>query len=64
MSEEFDVFANAPAPKADASRQAAAAKQKKFRTFKKFTRPGMKQNNSPLRGATGEESVNPLLNPP
>ena len=31
MSEEFDVFANAPAPKADASRQAAAAKQKKFR---------------------------------
>jgi transcription termination factor Rho len=64
MPEEFDVFANTPAPKADASRQAAAAKQKKFRTFKKFNRPGIKQNNSPLRGATGEESVNPLLNAP
>jgi hypothetical protein len=64
MSEELDVFASSSAAKADPSRQGAAAKQKKFRPFKKFVRGGAKQNNSPIRGATGEESVNPLLNAP
>ena len=36
--------------------------KKPFR--KKFNRGGPKQNGSPLRGANGEESVNPLLNAP
>ena len=59
MAEEFDVFAGAvkkPEPPKPA--------KKVFR--KKFNRSGSgpKVNNSPIRGANGEESVNPLLNPP
>ena len=44
-----------------------AAKKHFQKPFKKFNRPnggGMKANNSPLRGANGSESVNPLLNAP
>ena len=65
MSEELDVFAGAVPPKGGA-RQNGPAKPKQYRTFKKFNRaPGQaKANNSPIRGANGEESVNPLLNAP
>ena len=65
MSEELDVFAGAVPPKGGA-RQNGPAKPKQYRTFKKFNRaPGpAKANNSPIRGANGEESVNPLLNAP
>ena len=65
MSEELDVFAGAVPPKGGA-RQNGPAKPKQYRTFKKFNRaPGpAKPNNSPIRGANGEESVNPLLNAP
>ena len=42
----------------------AAPQQKKFHGARKpFARPQQK-NNSPIRGANGEESVNPLLNAP
>ena len=74
MADELDVFASAmkgSAPKAPAADEGAASAQfqrKKFRTpFKKFNRSaaaGPKPNTSPLRGANGEESVNPLLNAP
>ena len=65
MSEELDVFAGAVPPKGGA-RQNGPAKPRQHRTFKKFNRaPGpAKPNNSPIRGANGEESVNPLLNAP
>ena len=67
MSEELDVFAGAmkhapAAPAAGAAPQQGAPKKKFYR--KPFARNGAKQNNSPLRGANGEESVNPLLNAP
>ena len=65
MSEELDVFAGAVPPKGGA-RQNGQAKPRQYRTFKKFNRtPGQaKPNGSPIRGANGEESVNPLLNAP
>ena len=65
MSEELDVFAGAVPPKGGA-RQNGPAKPRQYRTFKKFNRtPGQaKPNGSPIRGANGEESVNPLLNAP
>ena len=66
MSKELDVFAGAvgvpAAPAAPAPQQGGAPKKKYYR--KQFARNGAKQNNSPLRGANGEESVNPLLNAP
>ena len=65
MSDELDVFAGAVPPKGGA-RQNGQAKPRQYRTFKKFNRtPGQaKPNGSPIRGANGEESVNPLLNAP
>ena len=61
-----------PPPSAPAANSAAkgsgALPKKKFhgavRGGKPYSRPGVKQNNSPIRGANGEESVNPLLNAP
>ena len=61
-----------PPPAAPAANSAAkgsgALPKKKFhgavRGGKPYSRPGVKQNNSPIRGANGEESVNPLLNAP
>ena len=61
-----------PPPAAPAASSAAkgsgALPKKKFhgavRGGKPYSRPGVKQNNSPIRGANGEESVNPLLNAP
>ena len=79
MADELDVFAAAgfkPEPKAPKAQEPSGGdggsnnnggkgwKQKKFRKGN-FSRPaGNKQNNSPIRGANGEESVNPLLNAP
>ena len=73
MSEsEFDVFADV-APRrrqGDAAQPSLPPQQgvkKRFRApYKKFSRAvaGPKQNNSPIRGSNGEESVNPLLNAP
>ena len=59
MAEELDVFAGS---------MKGEAPKKVFRApFKKFNRgpaKGPKPNMSPLRGANGTESVNPLLNAP
>lgn len=80
MSEEeaVDVFTSAkmqnaagatPSPKqaqpveAAASAQPQAKRPYAMRAHKTFQR-GAKTNNSPIRGANGEESVNPLLNAP
>ena len=79
MAEELDVFADVmkPQPPAGGGFAAGGAQpppqqpsagngKKKFRKqFNRGTRQGgPKQNNSPIRGANGEESVNPLLNAP
>ena len=77
MSEELDVFAGAvtkaaaPKPQQNQPQQqggnggANNGQKKRFRNRggKNFGR-GPKPNNSPIRGANGEESVNPLLNAP
>ena len=67
MADEFDVFAgamggnNGQKPAGNPPRQGG---KKPF--HRKFGRNlnGQKQNNSPIHGANGEESVNPLLNAP
>ncbi len=75
MSEELDVFASAvtkgaaPKPQQPQPQQQAGGnngQKKRFhnRGGKNFNRGGGKPNNSPIRGANGEESVNPLLNAP
>ena len=72
MSDTFDVFAKpVVAPKAPAANSAPAAqapvkKQWVNKPAKKrqYQPKVQKTNNSPLRGANGEESVNPLLNAP
>ena len=79
MSEELDVFANSmkpqPRPAAQQDQQSAASQggqqpgkpqqKKPFHAGRKpFGRPMQKGNNSPIRGANGTESVNPLLNAP
>ena len=72
MSEEFDVFAGSmnqtPGQKPPAGNGAAPQKRKfHARRGKGFVRGnggGPRQNLSPIRGANGEESVNPLLNAP
>ena len=73
MAEELDVFAGAtdlasakggaPAPVAPAPQPQAKHDRKAFRQ-KNRQHNGAKPNTSPLRGANGEESVNPLLNAP
>ena len=68
MAEEFDVFADSmnkqanrkPAPQQPAQPQPQQRQQKK-QFHKNFQHRPQKQNNSPLRGANGEESVNPLF---
>ena len=68
MAEEFDVFAAAMSKEQQQQAKPAGGQPgrpvKKFR--KKFNRNGSgpKANLSPIRGANGEESVNPLLNAP
>ena len=66
MADEFDVFANnkpsAPVNKETEVRSAPAKSAKRVH-HKNFTRQA-KTNNSPIRGANCEESVNPLLNAP
>ena len=67
MADEFDVFAGAMK---QSQGQKPAGGQKphpgKKPFHKKFNRGGngQKGNASPIRGANGEESVNPLLNAP
>lgn len=72
MADEFDVFANVTKPAQSGSPAGGATpppsrsnggKKSGFRGRKGFSR-SPKPNNSPIRGANGEESVNPLLNPP
>ena len=63
--EQLDVFATSIGKGAPAPRQATGKAPK--RHYVKKTHQGLaksKANNSPLRGANGEESVNPLLNAP
>ncbi len=63
MAEDFDVFAGSIKHGAGGAAPAQGGGKKKF--FRKsFSRAAGKQNNSPIRGANGEESVNPLLNAP
>jgi hypothetical protein len=74
MAEEYDVFAgavnkgNAPGKQHQEAPAAQPNKHKFHRVRnggKNFNRPqGQKPNHSPIRGANGEESVNPLLNAP
>ena len=74
MSEELDVFASAvtksATPKPQQPQQQGGGsnngQKKRFhnRGGKNFNRGPGKPNNSPIRGANGEESVNPLLNAP
>ena len=79
MSEELDVFANSmkpqPRPAQQQEQQSVApqagpqgGKPQQKKPFhngrKQFGRPMQKANNSPIRGANGTESVNPLLNAP
>ena len=69
MAEEFDVFAGAMKANAKPQGNLGGGAPKGKRPFhKKFNRGGNgggpKPNNSPIRGANGEESVNPLLNAP
>ena len=67
MADEFDVFAGAM-KQSQGQKPAGGPKphpgKKSF--HKKFNRGGngQKGNASPIRGANGEESVNPLLNAP
>ena len=67
MAEEFDIFAGSMKRAGGAAGAGASAPQgapkKKFHR-KPYGRGASKANNSPLRGANGEESVNPLLNAP
>ena len=62
MAEEFDVFAGAMKHNGGAAPASGGGKKKFFR--KAYSRTAGKANNSPIRGANGEESVNPLLNAP
>ncbi len=72
MAEEFDVFAQAAKPAtqqaqpaaAQQSANAPAANAKRVYHKGRIAHRGPKQNNSPIRGANGAESVNPLLNAP
>ena len=64
MAEEFDVFAGSINQAAKPAATPARPVKKPF--HKKFNRGNSnpQKNNSPIRGANGEESVNPLLNAP
>ncbi len=68
MAEEFDVFAGAMKHQQNGNGGSGAPQPQhrgKKPFHKKFNRGGgQNKNNSPLRGANGEESVNPLLNAP
>ena len=69
MADELDVFAGAMPAKsaggAQPQQQPKPAAKKFFGGRKPFQRHAQgKQNNSPIRGSNGEESVNPLLNAP
>ncbi len=63
MADEFDVFAGAMKGQ---QKGGGAGRPGRKSFHKKFNRGGQgaKANNSPIRGANGEESVNPLLNAP
>ena len=73
MAEEFDVFAQVAKPAPQSAQQAqgasgqgspAAGAKRAYHKMRPQHRGGPKQNNSPIRGANGSESVNPLLNAP
>ena len=72
MADELDVFAdaikgNGPSASGAARAPGASGQRKSFRGGrggKMFAHGKGKLNNSPIRGANGEESVNPLLNAP
>ena len=76
MSDEFDIFAQgAPAkpqdnqPKEQRAEQPQGANAARRAQFRKPGKPrhqagAQKVNASPIRGANGQESVNPLMNAP
>ena len=69
MAEELDVFAMSAKPVKQQQNQSGtnqnASIQNKKQFHKNHPHPRReKQNNSPIRGANGSESVNPLLNAP
>ena len=77
MSEEFDVFAQSAKPQPQPQPRPVGGNPQNGGGDggkKKFRKPGgmnghpphrpPKQNNSPIRGGNGTESVNPLLNAP
>ena len=67
MADEFDVFAGAMKGQQKGGNGGGQGRPGRKPFHKKFNRgggQGPKPNNSPLRGANGEESVNPLLNAP
>ena len=70
MADEFDVFAGAmgeaskPRPAGGNNGQNRQGRKQFHKKFNRNGGQGQKPNNSPIRGANGEESVNPLLNAP
>lgn len=72
MAEEFDVFAQSEKPQQPQPRPANSNPQNNGGAKKPFRKPSgghtphrpPQKNNSPIRGANGAESVNPLLNAP
>ncbi len=58
MSDTLDVFASKPLP------AVKPAKKPTHKTYTPHPPRAAKPNNSPIRGANGTESVNPLLNAP
>jgi len=70
MKDDIDIFATAATPRADqpqgqGPRPAGQPVKKLFNKQRMAQRrPVAKQNLSPIRGANGSESVNPLLNAP
>jgi len=66
MADEFDVFAGAMKQQGPNPSNNGQGRSNRKPFHKKFNRSngGQKGSNSPLRGANGEESVNPLLNAP
>jgi len=69
MADALDVFAGVknaaqPAPAQPGQQQSAQPKKKFHKKFRGAQSNGPKINNSPIRGANGSESVNPLLNAP
>ena len=64
MAEEFDVFAQSVKNSQASSQAKQQPHNQKKKFHKNYSRQQPKANNSPIRGANGQECVNPLLNAP